>query len=416
VGVASNKNLTLAEELRPASWDDFVGLDGIDRAFIGRIRSGGLPIPSAILWGPPGCGKTTLAKLIGASYSCHFEEFSAVLNGVKEVRDLVMRAADSSKPTLLFVDEIHRFNKAQQDAFLPHVERGTIALIGATTENPSFSINSALLSRMKVVVLPALSESSMNRLIDRACASRNISMSAEARARLIAAVVGDGRQLNNILGEVSLLGQSAIEASHIEDYLGRRFIMHDRDGDEHYGVASAFIKSLRGSDPDAALFWGLRLIQAGEDIRFVCRRMIAFAAEDIGNADPRALMLAVSTLQAAEAIGMPEARIPIAQCITYLACSPKSNRSYIAMLAAWEANERHSSIRVPNHLMNAPTKLAKQLGRGKEYKYPHDYPGAFVPGETYLPDELKGVEWYNPSDRGAEEVLAKRLKAQGQRS
>lgn len=409
------KNLTLAEELRPSSWEDFVGLEAIDRAFVARVRGASLPIPSAILWGPPGCGKTTLAKLVGRSYNCNFEEFSAVLNGVKEVRELVLRAAESAKPTLLFVDEIHRFNKAQQDAFLPHVERGTIALIGATTENPSFSINGALLSRMKVIVLPPLSAPSIDRLISRACEQRGIKLTGEARERLIAAVSGDGRQLNNILGELALTGHAVIETAHVEDYLGRRVIIHDREGDEHYGVASAFIKSMRGSDPDAALFWGLRLIQAGEDPRFVCRRMIAFAAEDIGNADPRALMLAVSTLQATEAIGMPEARIPIAQCITYLSCSPKSNRSYLAMLAAWEANERCSRVQVPNHLMNAPTKLAKQMGRGREYRYPHDHPGAFVAGETYLPPELSGAQWYNPSDRGSEEVFLRRMKAQRQR-
>ncbi len=405
----------LADELRPESWDLYCGLSHIDANLIKHIQSGQGKAPSIVLWGPPGSGKTTFARLMGRSFSSYrFVELSAVLSGVKDVRDVVEEA--QGHPTILFIDEIHRFNKAQQDAFLPHVERGTITLIGATTENPSFYLTGPLLSRMRVITLPKLSGESLKRILQRAEGFLRISFSEEASQVLFEMATGDARRLLNTLEAfMEASGDKpadfVVSKEEIEKFLAEsKLVFYDRQGEEHYNNISAFIKSMRGSDPDAALFWGFRMIEAGEDPRFVIRRMIVFASEDIGNADPRALQLAVATLQAFEHVGLPEGKIPIAQCVTYLSCAPKSNRSYLAMHKAIDAVKRYPAAEVPVHLRNAPTGLMKSLGYGREYQYPHDFEGAYVQGVQYLPDELKGRIFYEPSDRGLEVKIGEALR------
>lgn len=403
----------LADLVRPDSWSDFQGLENLDRPLVEQITKGAGRPSSMILWGPPGSGKTTFAKLVGRSYSFPFVEFSAVLGGVKEIRDIVAEARRHTVPTLLFMDEIHRFNKSQQDALLPHVEDGTLILIGATTENPSFYLNGALLSRCKVVVFPSQDNQSLLQIISRAAKKVEISLAADALQLLVEMSAGDARKALNFIQDLStpFAGREGkLTRSELTKFISdSKILFHDRSGEEHYNVVSAFIKSMRGSDPDAALYWGFRMIEAGEDPLFVIRRMIIFASEDIGNADPRALMLAVSTAEAFERVGMPEGRIPIAHCITYLASAPKSNRSYQAMHAAIEAVKSNPKVSVPLHLRNAPTGLMKSLGYGADYRYPHDFEGGTVKGVQYLPDEFKGRKFYSPSDNGAEKVIKERL-------
>jgi putative ATPase len=411
--LSSNPNRPLADRLRPARWEDFQGIEQLDKRLAEQLRLGKGRPPSLILWGPPGCGKTTLAKLIGQSFDCNFVEFSAVLGGVKEVRDVVELAKKTPRQTLLFVDEIHRFNKAQQDAFLPHIESGLIVLIGATTENPSFVLNNALLSRARVIPLGALKDEALQRVLERALESYGFQAEDEARTVLLQFANGDARRLLNAIEASFEAGASNLEdkvlraAPLIEFLQNGKSFFYDRKGDEHYNLISAFIKSMRASDADAALYYAFRMIEAGEDPRFLIRRMIIFAAEDIGNADPRALMLATSTMDAFQAIGLPEGKIPISQCITYLACAPKSNRSYMAMHKAIEAVREFPRATVPFKLRNAPTGLMKDLGYGKEYIYPHDQPGAEAPDPNYLPDELEGRVFYSPSDRGYESKFRK---------
>lgn len=405
----------LAERLRPSTLEQFSGLESIDRAFVNQLRSGKGRIPSAILWGPPGSGKTTLAKLIGTMYDCEFVELSAVLAGVKDVREVVEAARGRERPTLLMVDEIHRFNKGQQDAFLPHVESGVIALVGATTENPSFFLTAALLSRCRVVVLKPLSSEALQMIARRGEEELGLSLSDTARTLFQEASGGDGRRLLNLL-EGFLDSRSASSDSKISDDEARQFLSsagvfaYDRDGEEHYNIASALIKSLRGSDPDAALYWGFRMLEGGEDPRFLIRRLVIFASEDIGNADPRALQVAVSTLEAFELVGLPEGRIPIAQCIAYLATAPKSNRSYVALHRALDAVKNHPNAPVPKHLRNAPTKMMKGMGYGDGYRYPHDEPYGYAPGVEYLPKEIRGRPFYEPSDRGNEKTIGERIE------
>jgi putative ATPase len=404
--------IPLAELLRPRTLDDFSGLDLLDAHFISQLRSGQGRIPSVILWGPPGCGKTTLAKLIGASYDCEFVELSAVLAGVKDVREVVERAKSNSRPTLLFVDEIHRFNKGQQDAFLPHVEAGTIALIGATTENPSFYLTGALLSRCRVLVLQSLSEEALDRVCRRGEVEMGIGLSDSGRPLLLQAAAGDGRRLLNLLESLggALSTGSVLSEEAVRAFLkNARVRVYDRDGEEHYNLASAFIKSMRGSDADAALYYGFRMLEGGEDPRFLIRRLVIFASEDIGNADPRALQVAVSTLDAFELVGLPEGRIPISQCITYLATAPKSNRSYVALHRALAAVRSTPNAPVPLHLRNAETKLMKTIGYGEGYRYPHDETNGFALGVRYLPDQVKGEPFYEPSERGNEKTIKERL-------
>jgi putative ATPase len=368
-----------------------------------------------IIWGPPGSGKTTLAKLIGAAFDCNFVELSAVLSGVKDVREVVEEAKGAEKATLLFVDEIHRFNKGQQDAFLPHVESGVISLIGATTENPSFYLTGALLSRCRTVVLSPLDSAALSGVLARGEVACNVSLTPQARERMIVASGGDGRRLLNL---VEALQDSAARqpqvSAQIDDEFVKGFLsqmklaVYDRDGEEHYNLASAFIKSLRGSDADAALYYGFRMLHGGEDPRFLIRRLVIFASEDIGNADPRALQLAVATLEAFELVGLPEGRIPIAQCITYLATAPKSNRSYVAMHRALAAVAEYPDAPVPLHLRNAETSLMKGLGYGKGYRYPHEEEKGFAQGVRYLPEKVKVDPMYEPSDRGAEKTIKER--------
>ena len=403
----------LAERLRPSSLDDFFGIEQLDQSFVAQLRSGKGRIPSAILWGPPGSGKTTLAKLIGRAYDCEFVELSAVLSGVKDVREVVDRAKKLDRSTLLFVDEIHRFNKGQQDAFLPHVEAGTIALVGATTENPSFYLTSALLSRARVVVLKPLGHDALAKVCMRGERALGIELSEESRSLFEEASAGDGRRLLNLLEAFFYATEDSSRrgSDDVRTFLAQSgHAIYDRDGEEHYNIASAFIKSLRGSDADAALYWGLRMLDAGEDPRFVIRRLVIFASEDIGNADPRALQMATATFQAYELVGLPEGRIPIAQCITYLATAPKSNRSYVALNRALASIKNSPQVAVPLHLRNAPTGLMEGLGYGAGYVYPHDQPYGYAPGVEYLPNNVPGRPFYEPSDRGNEKTIKERLQ------
>lgn len=411
--VTKEKLPPLAERIRPQCWEDFQAVAGINQHLLRQLKEGQGRPPSIILWGPPGTGKTSFARLVGRTFRGRFVEVSAVLVGVKEVRELIEEAKGYKEPTILFVDEIHRFNKSQQDAFLPHIENGTIALLGATTENPSFYCTSALLSRARVLVFSSLDAEALKPILERGAAALGLKLTADASEGIINEAGGDARKLLNSLESLSdVLGGSdrPIDREALHQALkDARSLFYDRSGEEHYNVASAFIKSLRGSDPDAALYWGFRMIEAGEDPRFVIRRMVIFASEDVGNADPRALELAVATADAFDRLGLPEGRIPIAQCITYLAVAPKSNRSYLAMHQALEAVSQFSKVEVPVYLRNAPTKLMKELGYGAEYSYPHDRSEGFVAEAQYLPKELEGQMFYKPSEHGLEAKIAARL-------
>jgi len=415
----------LAERMRPRTLDEFIGQEhllGPGKLLTEVIRAGGLP--SLILWGPPGSGKTTLAQILASSAGAVCVHFSAVTSGVKDLKKIIQEAEELhrlGKPTVLFVDEIHHFNKAQQDNFLPHVERGTIILIGATTENPSFEVISPLLSRCQVLVLQPLSADHTGTIIDRALGDSNrglgkseLSLTADARDFLIQQSQGDGRVALNGLETAAALasrdGRKIIELSHLQVALQRKPLQYDKAGEEHYNVISAFIKSLRGSDADAALYWMMRMIEAGEDPLFIARRMIIFASEDIGNADPRALQVAVAAKDAVHFVGLPEGRIPMAQAVTYLATAPKSNASYKAMLAAAKDVEERGALPVPLHIRNAPTPLMEKLGYGKDYKYAHNYADAIVDQE-HLPKELAGRKYYSPSESGYEKQIKERLES-----
>jgi len=381
-------------------------------------------LQSLILWGPPGSGKTTLAQILASSAGAACVHFSAVTSGVKDLKRIIQEAEQlrrSGKPTVLFVDEIHHFNKAQQDNFLPHVERGTLTLIGATTENPSFEVISPLLSRCRVLLLKALPPTEIGTLIDRALRDRErglgnfeLTLAEPARAFLIEQSQGDGRVALNALEAAATLaqaqGQNQIDLAKLQEALQKTPLRYDKAGEEHYNVISAFIKSLRGSDPDAALYWMMRMLEAGEDPLFIARRMVIFAAEDIGNADPQALQVAIAAKEAFHFVGLPEGRIPLAQAVTYLASAPKSNASYKAMLAAAEDVEAHGSLAVPLHLRNAPTPLMRKLGYGKDYKYAHDYEEHIV-DQQHLPEELRNRRYYTPGDSGYEKKLKERLES-----
>ncbi len=414
----------LAERMRPRHLQEFVGqaqLVGPGRLLRDMLETGRLH--SLILWGPPGSGKTTLALLVARSTQARFVHFSAVVSGVRELREIVaeaeMELRANKRQTILFVDEIHRFNKAQQDAFLPHVEAGTVVLIGATTENPSFEVIAPLLSRASVLVLQPLSAEEVAGVIDRALldderglGKRKLTLEPPAREFLAAHARGDARVALNVLEVAAEVAarrdKSDIDLPMVEEAAQHRALLYDKSGDEHYNVISAFIKSLRGGDPDAAVYWMMRMLEAGEDPLFIARRMIIFAAEDVGNADPRALQVAVAAKDAFHFVGLPEGRIPLSQAATYLASAPKSNASYKAMLAAAADVQEHGPLPVPLHLRNAPTPLMKGLGYGRGYKYAHDYEGHVV-GQQHLPDRLREQRYYQPSDSGEERQIAERL-------
>jgi putative ATPase len=419
------RHAPLAERMRPTTLDEFVGqahLLGPGRIVREMLESGSLH--SLILWGPPGTGKTTLAHLLAQAAHAEFVAFSAVLAGVKELREIVAAAAERQRlhgrGTILFVDEIHRFNKAQQDAFLPHVENGTVVLLGATTENPSFEVIAPLLSRTRVLVLEPLDDAALGALLTRALTDRERGLGAlaltlgdEAHRFLSERAHGDARIALGALELAASLarqrGVRVLDLALVEEALQQKALRYDKGGEEHYNVISAFIKSMRASDPDAAIYWLMRMLDAGEDPLFVARRMIIFAAEDVGNADPQALQVAVAAKDAFHFVGNPEGRIPLAQAATYLASAPKSNASYRAMLAAGAAVKQHGALPVPLALRNAPTPLMKGLGYGAEYRYPHDYEGALV-AQQCLPDQLADASFYAPTDHGAEADIQARLQ------
>ena len=414
----------LAERLRPRRLEDFVGQEhvlGPGRALRRAIEADQLP--SLVLWGPPGTGKTTLARIVAERTGATYVPFSAVLGGVKEIREIVQQARDRRKMnrqrTILFVDEIHRFTKAQQDAFLPHVEAGVITLIGATTENPSFELNAALLSRCRVVTLRALTDDELASLLDRAVTDREglagtVTLSAEAREALSRYAFGDARRALNALevaaAAVKLAGRSEISRADAEEALQQKTLLYDKAGEEHYNVVSAFIKSMRGSDPDAAIYYMVRMLEAGEDPRFVLRRMVIFASEDVGNADPRALQVAIAALHAVELVGLPEGVLPMSQAVTYLALAPKSNAALTAYAAARALVREKGPLPVPLKLRNAPTKLMESIGYGGGYRYPHDFEGHYVV-EQYLPDAIRDETIVKLSGSGEEGALAERLRA-----
>jgi len=412
--------------MRPRTVDEFVGqshLLGPGRVLREMIDEG--QAESLILWGPPGSGKTTLAHLLAAASGAHAVAFSAVLQGVKELRQIVEEAEDelrrNGRRTVLFVDEIHRFNKAQQDAFLPHVEAGTVTLIGATTENPSFEVIPPLLSRTRVLVLEPLGAEDVAAVVDRAVAdperglgAHHLTVAPEARAFLVEHAQGDARVALNTLELAARLARTRrtrrLELSLVEEAAQQRALRYDKAGEEHYNVISAFIKSLRGGDPDAAVYWMMRMLEAGEDPLFIARRMVIFAAEDVGNAEPQALQVAVAAKDAVHFVGLPEGRIPLAQAATFLATCPKSNAAYRAMLAAADDVKRAGVLPVPLHLRNAPTPLMKGLGYGAGYLYPHDYDEAVVE-QDYMPEALAGRRYYEPTERGREREIGERLRA-----
>jgi putative ATPase len=411
--------------MRPTQLAEFVGQEhllGPGKLLSGMVASGKLS--SLILWGPPGSGKTTLARILAQAAGAVCVHFSAVTSGVKDLKKIIHEAEQLQrlgKPTVLFVDEIHHFNKAQQDNFLPHVERGTLILIGATTENPSFEVISPLLSRCQVLVLKTLSATDIGMVIDRALSDSRrglgktrLTVSAEGREFLIQQSQGDCRVALNALEAAAILAQAheqkEIGLGHLQEALQRKPLQYDKAGEEHYNVISAFIKSMRGSDPDAALYWMVRMIEAGEDPLFIARRMVIFAAEDIGNADPQALQVAVAAKDAVHFVGLPEGRIPLAQAVTYLASAPKSNASYKAMLAATEDVQERGAVPVPLHLRNAPTPMMQKLGYGKDYKYAHNYEDHIVDQE-HLPKELLGRRYYTPSESGYEKEIKARLRS-----
>ncbi len=422
------KHVPLAERLRPRSLEEFVGQDHLlgKNKILNSLLSRGR-LPSIILWGPPGCGKTTLARILARLVDANFVSFSAVLSGIGELRAIVKEAKEVSKEggprTVLFVDEIHRFNKAQQDAFLPHVESGLLTLIGATTENPSFEIISPLLSRCQILTLNPLDRQALSTLLDRALNDRqrglgnlDITIDQDAKEVLVARSDGDARTLLNYLelaSELALSGRpegkgSIITLELVEEAIQQKALRYDKDGEEHYNLISAFHKSLRGSDPDAALYWLARMLSSGEDPHYIARRMVRFASEDIGNADPQALTVSLNALNAFDFLGKPEGELALAQAALYLATAPKSNAVYKALGQVQADVNKFGSLPVPLHIRNAPTRLMKELGYGKGYKYAHDHPDAVVEQE-YLPSELRTRIYYHPTTRGYERTIKDRL-------
>lgn len=414
--VLLNSQPPLAERMRPARLDELVGqehLTGQGGVIRKAIQSGN--IPSMILWGPPGVGKTTIANIIANEVKKPFYTLSAVNAGVKEVREVIERAKLSPR-SILFIDEIHRFNKSQQDALLGAVEKGIITLIGATTENPSFEVNSALLSRCQVYVLRPLGEDQLLTLVRQAIEKdedlKKRKIIIKEHQALLNISGGDGRKLLNLVELIAASVDGNIEITNelVTDVAQKHVAIYDKSGEQHYDIISAFIKSIRGSDPNAAVYYLARMVEGGEDVKFIARRMLILASEDIGNANPTALVIANSTFQAVNVIGYPEARIILSQCAVYLAASPKSNASYRAIENAVHTVRETGDLPVPLSIRNAPTKLMKNLGYGKGYQYAHSYEGNFVPAE-FLPEALHGTKFYEPGNNTREEELRKYLRS-----
>ncbi len=424
---AMSREAPLAARMRPRAFDEYVGQEHIvGPGRVLRLSIEADRLPSIILWGPPGSGKTTLAHLIANITQSHFDPVSAVTAGVADLRKVVAQARERrgmyGRRTILFVDEIHRFNKAQQDVILPHVEEGAVTLIGATTENPSFEVVAPLLSRCRVFALRALTDDDVAAVVRRALDDEERGIGAmravldeDALGHLVGMANGDARVALNALEMAASAtapdasGSRIVTLETVEDALQQRTLQYDKAGDQHYDTISAFIKSVRGSDPDAAVYWLGRMIEAGEDPMFIARRLVILAAEDIGMADPQGLPIAVAAQQAVHFIGMPEGAIPLAEATVYLATAPKSNSAYVALNQAMEDARNTRNEPVPMHLRNAPTRLMRDMGYGQGYKYGHDYDGGFAPMDN-LPESLRDRRYYRPTDRGHEGTVAQRLE------
>lgn len=413
------KEVPLAERLRPRRLDDFAGQADVLRMLKPYLKPGQRP-PNLILWGPPGCGKTTLARILSENSGAHFINLNAVETGAKEIRELGERAhyrkIQGQGETLIFIDEIHRLNRAQQDVLLPFTEAGDFTLIGATTENPGYELNSALLSRARVIVLKRLEPENLIEIYERGCTELGLPpaglLSAPARSALFEWVDGDARKLLTALEALAVHAQIRplpLESGDISEILQKPGLRYDKKSDEHYDTVSAFIKSVRGSDPQAAIYYLARMLAGGEDPVFIARRLVILASEDIGNADPRGLSVAVAGLQAVELVGMPEARISLAQVTTYLACAPKSNASYVALGKAEELIEKSGTLPIPKALRSAQTKLARQLGHGEGYRYAHEGPTGWQKME-FLPEQIKDTVFFEPADRGFEKTMKQYLE------